>query len=129
MPITDCFRFMRRETQRVFGDGTFAHFPAARGGDTYTVVLPCTSAPVRGRNGDAAGLLKMSSDTRIIEIDAAGLAYNPRPDDILLFGPAVRNASYQWAADPANPPSRYRIVSADKASFHAHWRIEIERHA
>jgi hypothetical protein len=122
------FRFLRQETQRVFGEGTFAFFPTSRGGTDYTLVLPCTSSAVRGRNGDAAGLLKMATDSRTIEVDAASLPYDPRPDDIILFGSAVRNASYQWAADPAKPPAKFRIVSADKSTFHSHWRIEVERH-
>jgi hypothetical protein len=32
-------------------------------------------------------------------------------------------------ADPANPPKKYRITTADKATFHQHWRIEAEVHA
>jgi len=122
------FSFLRRETQRVFGDGCYLFFPTARGGVAYTVVLPCTSSVSRGRARDLSGVLNMAADTRTIEVDATGLPFEPRPEDIIFFGNAIRHASGALVQDPAAPAVKYRITSADKATYHAHWRLEVERH-
>jgi hypothetical protein len=122
------FSFLRRETQRTFGEGCYLFLPATRGAGTYTVVLPCTSSVARGRARDLSGVLNMAADTRTIEVDAAGLPFEPRPEDIVLFGNAIRNASGVWIQDPAAPAVKYRITSADKAAYHTHWRLEVERH-
>lgn len=122
------FSFLRRETQRVFGEGCYLFLPAARGAGTYTVVVPCTSSVSRGRTRDLSGMLNMAADTRTIEVDASGLPFEPRPEDIVLFGNAVINASGVLVQDPAAPALKYRITSADKATYHSHWRLEVERH-
>lgn len=128
MQPRNIFGFLRRETQRVFGEGTYLFLPTARGGTAYTVVVPCTSSVARGRSRGLAGVLSLPADTRTIEVDAAALPFEPRPDDILLFGNAVRNSSGVWVQDPAAAAQKFRITSADKASYHTHWRIEVERH-
>ena len=94
----------------------------------YTVVVPCTSSVSRGRARDLSGVLNMAADTRTIEVDATGLPFEPRPEDIILFGNAIRHASGALVQDPAAPAVKYRITSADKATYHAHWRLEVERH-
>jgi hypothetical protein len=125
------FGFLHTQTSRTFGEGSFLFFPAERRGTSYTVVLPCTAAANRGRANAAAGLLTMPSDTRTFHIAAEGLPFEPRPEDIIQYGPAVRDPANpgQYMADPDNPPRKYRITSADKATFHEHWRIEAEVHA
>lgn len=128
MQPRNIFGVLRRETQRVFGEGTYLFFPTARGGASYTVVVPCTSSVARGRSRGLAGVLSLAADTRTIEVDDAALPFPPRPDDIVLFGNAVRNSSGVWIQDPAAPAQKFKITSADKASYHTHWRIEVERH-
>ena len=125
------FGFLHEQTSRTFGEGSFLFFPSERRGTVYSVVLPCTAAANRGRANAAAGLLTMPSDTRTFHIAAAGLPFEPRPEDIIQYGPAVLDPANpgQYIADPDNPPRKYLITSADKATFHEHWRIEAEVHA
>ena len=125
------FGFLHKQTARTFGEGSYLFFPATRRGTTYSIVLPCTAAANRGRANAAAGLLTMPSDTRTFHIAAAGLPFEPRPEDIIQYGTAIRDPDHpgQYMADPANPPRKYRITTADKATFHQHWRLEAEIHA
>jgi hypothetical protein len=128
MQPRNIFGFLRRETQRVFGEGTYLFFPAARGGTAYTVVVPCTSSVARGRASGLAGVLSLPADTRTVEVDDDALPFVPRPDDILLFGNAVRNSAGVLIQDPAAPAQKFKITVPYKAPYHTHWRIEIERH-
>jgi hypothetical protein len=125
------FGFLNTQTSRTFGEGSYLFFPTTRGGTTYSVVLPCTAAANRGRANPGMGLLTMPADTRTFHIAAEGLPFEPRPEDIIQFGTAVRDPNNPggYMANPDIPPRKYRITTADKATFHEHWRIEAEVHA
>lgn len=125
------FGFLHTQTQRTFGEGSYLFFPEARGGTTYSVVLECTASANRGSANPAMGLLTMPADSRTFNIADAKLPFEPRTDDIIQFGKAVRDPANpgKFMADPANPPRKYRILTAYKATFHTHWRIEAEVHA
>lgn len=202
MIATGIFNFLRSETQRSFGEGSYLFFPAERGGSSYTVIVPCTAGTNRGKGRDLSGLLTMAADTRVFDVAAADVPFDPRPEDILLYGTpiadtakaatavpatdkitvaahgyaegtALRLTATVWPAplvsgklyyvragtsgdfelaeapggaavplntagsgltvakliaDPENPPVKYRLTAADKATFHTHWRLSAERH-
>lgn len=131
MSIADnIFGFLHTETQRVFGESTFLFFPTARGGNSYTVAVRCTAAPVRQRDKEKAGLLTMDVGTQVFNVAAADLPFEPRAEDLVCFGSAIEDPATTGAymQDPDNPPQKYRITDAAKAPFHAHWRLTCQRH-
>lgn len=130
MIATSIFGFLREETQRSFGEGSYLFFPTVRGGTAYTVIVPCTAGTNRGKAQPLPGLLTMAADDRVFDVAADAVPFEPRPDDILLYGTPIADPGNPGTliADPANPPVKYRLTAANKASFHSHWHLSAERH-
>lgn len=130
MIASSIFRFLQQQTQRSFGEGSYLFFPTARGGTTYTTIVPCTAGTNRGRAQPLTGLLSVSTDDRTFDVAADSVPFEPRPEDILLYGTAIDDPANPGTliADPANPPVKYRLTAAHKATFHAHWHLTAERH-
>ncbi len=135
MIATGIFSFLRSETQRSFGENSYLFFPATRGSATadtdYTVIVPCTAGSNRGKATGVAGLLSISTDGRVFDVAAADVPFAPEPEDFVLYGAAIPDPDNpgELMADPDNPPVKYRLTGADKASFHSHWRLIAELHA
>lgn len=131
MIASGIFSFLREETQRSFGEGSYLFFPATRGGSSYTVIIPCTAGTNRGKTRDLTGLLTMGTDSRSFDVDASAVPFDPRPEDIVLFGTPLDDPENPggFIADPDHPPARYRLTGADKATFHSHWHLTAELHA
>lgn len=130
MIATGIFSFLRSETQRAFGEGSYLFFPATRGAVTYTVIVPCTAGTNRGRGRDLTGLLTIGTDTRVFDVATEDVPFEPRPDDLVLYGTPIDDPDNPGTliADPDNPPAKYRLTAADNASFHTHWHLTAERH-
>lgn len=130
MIASGIFSFLREQTQRSFGEGTYLFFPTARGGSAYTVIVPCTAGTGRGQAKDMPGLLTMGTDTRVFDVAATAVPFEPRPGDILLFGSAVDDPANPGTLipDPAATPLKYMLTGANRASFHSHWRLTAEKH-
>lgn len=128
MIASQIFSFLREETQRSFGEGSYLYFPSARGGTSYTVIVACTAGTNRGRSTDMSGLLTMGADTRVFDVAAADVPFDPQAQDIVLYGTALEAADGTLSQDPDNPPVKYRLTAADKATFHAHWHLTAEIH-
>lgn len=130
MIATGIFDFLRRETQRSFGAGSYLFFPTERRGTTYTVIVPCTAGTNRGKSRDLTGILTMGADSRVFDVAASDVPFEPRPEDTVLFGTPIDDPDHPGTliADPDHPPVKYRLTSADKATFHTHWRLTAEIH-
>lgn len=128
MIASSIFSFLRQETQRAFGEGSYLFFPATRGATTYTVIVACTAGTNRGQANAMSGLLTMATDSRVFDVAAADVPFEPRPDDIVLYGTALTAGDGTLSQDPDNPPVKFRLTSADKATFHAHWHLAAEKH-
>lgn len=124
------FDFLRSETQRTYGEGSYLFFPTARGGTSYTVIVPCTAGTNRGKTRDLPGLLTMAADTRVFDVAAAGVPFDPRPDDIVLYGTPIDDPGNPGTLipDPDHPPVKFRLTAADKSTFHTHWHLTAEQH-
>ena len=130
MIATGIFDFLRSETQRSFGEGSYLFFPATRGGTTYTVIVACTAGTNAGQGKDLSGLLTLPTDSRSFDVASSSVPFEPRPDDIVLFGTPIDDPENPGTliADPDSPPVKYRLTGANKATFHTHWHLTAERH-
>lgn len=124
------FSFLQTQTLRAFGEGSYLFFPAARGGATYTVIVPCTAGTNRGQSKGLPGLLTLPTDSRVFDVAEELVPFAPRPDDLILFGTPIEQPGSPGTliADPSAPPEKYRITAAHKATYHTHWHITAERH-
>lgn len=88
-------RTLHRATAAAFGEttlrpgGTYAWFPAAAGGTTYTVPLPGTVAPARRRGVVVQGLSSIETGEIAVHCLLADLPFTPVPHTtIFIVAPA-----------------------------------------
>lgn len=101
--LTLAMRYLQKQTVATFGGDEMIWWPASDGEESFTVAVVCAAPPNRGQSTGLAGLLKMDTDDGTFHCTLADFPFEPRPDHLFVFGPALSGA---W--DPAT--SRKFIV-------------------
>ena len=98
--------------------------PALRGGESYTVSIPCGKGAIRNNHAAQSGVLTMAIDGLTINAIKSGFPFLPQIDDLFLIGPAY----LPGGATPAADLPVYRILSVSDAEILSHYHITAERH-
>lgn len=115
------FAKLSARLQRHFGGDNFIWFPAAEGGASYTVAVPCRQAVDRGASREMAGMLSLDAGTITLQAEKSAFPFPPDENQIFLLGPADAGA-------PAASSLKYQITEVEGPEMFTHYTISARRH-